>query len=399
MALRARLVPLCRLFPPFSLGEGLQQLLLCAAGVGLRPAENLRFALPPGAHLLAWPRLGQPLAALAAQAAAYALLAAVAEARGAGCSLPACLRRHAPGAAPRQAGCGDDDGVAAERSRLQAAPDGDVVAALGASKRYRRQQAAAVDAVWLGVHPGERLALLGANGAGKSTLLALLGGAAAPSGGAVRHGAAAARGGPGVCPQHNPLLPLLTAAEQLRLHARLRGVPEPHVRAAAEAAAAAVRLADDGCPAAALSGGAQRKLSLALACTGDPPLLLCDEPSSGLDASSRRAMWAALCARPVRAWFPAPPQWAPSCADAPARAGVHRRGADDALGARGCGGVHARRGHGIGPPACAGHARRAAAALRRRPHATRGAAAGRGGGAGGACAVARTGRGARHVRR
>ncbi|EFJ41760.1 hypothetical protein VOLCADRAFT_98328 [Volvox carteri f. nagariensis] len=150
---------------------------------------------------------------------------------------------------------------------------------------------------------GQCLALIGRNGAGKSTALAVLSGRLRPSGGSVVVGGVEVAGRPeaararvALCPQTNPLLPFLTAAEHLTMYSTLYGMGNGRKSAVLPAAVATVA---SRCglpsellhrPAGQLSGGSQRKLSLAIALLGRPQLLLLDEPSAGLDPPARRDM-------------------------------------------------------------------------------------------------------------
>ncbi len=96
----------------------------------------------------------------------------------------------------------------------------------------------------------------------------------------------------GYCPQSDPALCQLTGRQMTELLARLRGMAP--VAAAEEAqlsldALGLTRLADRQC--GSYSGGTLRRLSLCLAMVGEPPLLLLDEPSAGVDIVARRNMW------------------------------------------------------------------------------------------------------------
>ena len=160
---------------------------------------------------------------------------------------------------------------------------------------------AVVDNVTLGVGKGEVLGLLGRNGAGKTTLLGLIRGVLNPSSRdsdiliadtSVRRNRLAARRYLGVCPQFNAS-DRLSVNEHMRFYARIRGVPD--VNKAAENVMRAVGLSQYGkrlIP--QLSGGNQRKLSLATAIIGNPSVVLLDEPSSGMDALAMRTMWKAI---------------------------------------------------------------------------------------------------------
>lgn len=159
----------------------------------------------------------------------------------------------------------------------------------------------AVDNVTFGVQHGEVFALLGPNGAGKSTTISLIRGDIAPSKGggdvfveniSVTDHRALARANLGVCPQFDAI-DNMTVLEHLRHYARLRGISD--VERQVQAVVRAVGLeAFTTTMAPHLSGGNKRKLSLGIALTGNPSVILLDEPSSGLDAAAKRIMWRTL---------------------------------------------------------------------------------------------------------
>ncbi|KND92231.1 ABC transporter ced-7 [Tolypocladium ophioglossoides CBS 100239] len=159
----------------------------------------------------------------------------------------------------------------------------------------------AVDNVTFGVEHGEVFALLGPNGAGKSTTISLIRGDIAPSknGGdvfveeaSVTKNRALARQNLGVCPQFDAI-DSMTVVEHLQHFARIRGITD--VKHQVQAVVRAVGLdAYTNVMAHTLSGGNKRKLSLAIALTGNPSVILLDEPSSGLDAAAKRIMWRTL---------------------------------------------------------------------------------------------------------
>lgn len=159
----------------------------------------------------------------------------------------------------------------------------------------------AVDNVSFNVRHGEVFALLGPNGAGKSTTISLIRGDMKPSknggdvfveGVSVNGRRALARSHLGICPQFDAL-DTMSVRDHLRHYARVRGIAD--VDAQVSAVIRAVGLdAHQHAMAPHLSGGNKRKLSLGIALTGNPSVILLDEPSSGLDAAAKRVMWRTL---------------------------------------------------------------------------------------------------------
>ncbi|KAL8833631.1 MAG: hypothetical protein Q9176_007899 [Flavoplaca citrina] len=184
-----------------------------------------------------------------------------------------------------------------ETARVQNSDD--KLKVLHLEKIFNRYKA--VDDVTFGVGAGEKLALLGPNGAGKTTTLSLIRGDLRPSsrisdvlisGLSIRKDQLAARRLLGVCPQFNTM-DLMTVHEHLAFYARARGVPDIHSNVAKVMEAVGLtpykkRMTGK------LSGGNQRKLSLATAIIGNPTVLLLDEPSTGMDAVAMRVMWKAV---------------------------------------------------------------------------------------------------------
>lgn len=156
-----------------------------------------------------------------------------------------------------------------------------------------------LDDVHLSVAPGTVLALLGPNGAGKTTAVNILATLVAPDGGSVRvagHDLATdqrgVRASIGLTGQFAAIDDLLTGEENLRLMADLHHLPRQEGRDRASAllvrfdlvAAAAQRPST-------YSGGMRRRLDLAMGLMGRPEVVFLDEPTTGLDPRSRRAMW------------------------------------------------------------------------------------------------------------
>ena len=156
-----------------------------------------------------------------------------------------------------------------------------------------------LDGIDLTVPAGTVLALLGPNGAGKTTTVNILstliradGGAAEVAGHDVATSPDAVRSAIGVTGQFSAVDGLLTADENLRLMADLHHLPRAEGRARAAALLERFELSDAARkPASGFSGGMRRKLDLAMTLMGDPSVIFLDEPTTGLDPRSRRAMW------------------------------------------------------------------------------------------------------------
>jgi ABC-2 type transport system ATP-binding protein len=158
----------------------------------------------------------------------------------------------------------------------------------------------AVDGIELRVQPGEIYGFLGPNGAGKSTTVLMLTTLLPPTAGTarvaghdiVREGAAV-RSVIGAALQEAALDPLLTGRDHLRLQTTLQGLPKSQRRVRGDELLRRVGL-DDAADrkVGGYSGGMKRRLDLALALVHSPRVLFLDEPTTGLDPSSRAALWA-----------------------------------------------------------------------------------------------------------
>src|SRR6185437_8732632 len=175
-----------------------------------------------------------------------------------------------------------------------------MIQAEGLMKRYGETQALA--GVSFGVPAGTILGLLGPNGAGKTTAVRVLTTLAVPDAGSgtvagidvVKHPAEVRRH-IGVAAQDATLDPLLTGRQNLALVGELSkmGRPESKARAAElldqfELTFAADRVLKG------YSGGMRRRLDLAAAMMTRPPVLFLDEPTTGLDPTSRQRVWDAV---------------------------------------------------------------------------------------------------------
>lgn len=158
----------------------------------------------------------------------------------------------------------------------------------------------AVDGLTLTVREGELFALLGLNGAGKTTTVRMLSGLLRPSSGDARifgHSLSteitAIKPLLAVSPQETAVAPNLTVRENLELIAGIYGVAP--AREAAEQMLDEFHLHEVArARAKTLSGGWQRRLSIAMALISQPRLLFLDEPTLGLDVLARRELWQSI---------------------------------------------------------------------------------------------------------
>ena len=154
----------------------------------------------------------------------------------------------------------------------------------------------AVRDVTFSVGRGEVVGFLGPNGAGKSTTLRILAGFLGATSGKVRvngydlaEQSLAARGSLGYMPESAPLYPELKVREYLEFRARLKRVPRQKRRAAVERAIERASLGDmSETTIGHLSKGYRQRVGLADALVADPPLLILDEPTAGLDPNQVR---------------------------------------------------------------------------------------------------------------
>jgi ABC-2 type transport system ATP-binding protein len=157
----------------------------------------------------------------------------------------------------------------------------------------------AVAGVDIEVAEGEIYAFLGPNGAGKTTTVRMLTTLLRPTGGSARvaghdvvHEAAQVRRAIGVALQEAALDPLMTGRELIRLQATLHGLPTEEGRRRSDALLARVGLSQAADRrVGTYSGGMRRRLDLASALVHEPSVLFLDEPTTGLDPVSRKAIW------------------------------------------------------------------------------------------------------------
>jgi ABC-2 type transport system ATP-binding protein len=197
-----------------------------------------------------------------------------------------------------------DDHTRSAAPKVTAAAPDLAVACRRLDKRYRpngrgRGKHALIE-VDLDIPRGSLFGLLGPNGAGKSTLINILAGLVNKSGGTafiwdfdIDERPRQARAAIGVVPQELNIDPFFTPRELLELQAGLYGVPPKERRT--DELLAILRLTDvAGSYARTLSGGMRRRLMVAKAMVHDPPVLVLDEPTAGVDVELRQHLWAHL---------------------------------------------------------------------------------------------------------
>ena len=173
----------------------------------------------------------------------------------------------------------------------------DAIKTVGLTKKYK--DVIAVDKLNLQIPQGELFALLGINGAGKTTTIKMLCGLTKPAQGdafingkSVADAPSAVKSCIGVSPQETAIAPNLTAKENLELMCGIYGFSKEITEKKIEEIANKLGLQTVIFrKAGKLSGGWQRRLSIAMALVGEPEILFLDEPTLGLDVIARAELW------------------------------------------------------------------------------------------------------------
>lgn len=171
------------------------------------------------------------------------------------------------------------------------------VKTIGLTKKYK--DVTAVDALELEIEKGELFALLGVNGAGKTTTIKMLSCLAQPTSGEAYLCGKSVTQQPnevkriiGVSPQETAVAPNLTARENLELMCGVHGLGKEKTAAKVAELTEEFGLSEVlSRRAGKLSGGWQRRLSVAMALTSEPEVLFLDEPTLGLDVIARSELW------------------------------------------------------------------------------------------------------------
>ena len=169
-------------------------------------------------------------------------------------------------------------------------------------KRYKNLTA--VDKLGLEIQQGELFSLLGVNGAGKTTVIKMLSCLTKPTSGDAIVGGYSITNEPvqvkrliGVSPQETAVAPNLSVKENLELICGIHGFSKEKTKAKIQELSKQFSL--DSVlqrKAGKLSGGWQRRVSIAMALISEPQILFLDEPTLGLDVLARHDLWESICA-------------------------------------------------------------------------------------------------------
>lgn len=168
------------------------------------------------------------------------------------------------------------------------------------TKKFKEKTA--VDALTLDIKQGELFSMLGVNGAGKTTTIRMLCGLSAPTSGDALLLGHSIKTEPhevkkliNVSPQETAVARNLSVYENLMLIAGIYGMSKDYAKEKTEEMIKTFSLEEyRKMKARKLSGGTQRRLSIAMALISEPKILFLDEPTLGLDVLARRELWGAI---------------------------------------------------------------------------------------------------------
>ncbi|KAH3873422.1 hypothetical protein DPMN_036657 [Dreissena polymorpha] len=199
----------------------------------------------------------------------------------------------------------EDVDVSAEKVRIDRGDcRQDVVVVRNLHKVYKsgKTELQAVNGLSFGVPANQCFGLLGINGAGKTTTFKILTGCINASdgftsvlGSRILPGSSSVGRMVGYCPQEDALDSYLSVESMLHFHCKLKGIPASKRTEEVTSVMERLQLTPiKGKLVRACSGGMKRKLSLAIALLGSPPVILLDEPTTGMDPKAKKLVWDCL---------------------------------------------------------------------------------------------------------
>ena len=170
------------------------------------------------------------------------------------------------------------------------------------TKRYKGSKVNAIDDVSFDIKKGEIIVMIGPNGAGKSSIINTVSGAIPVTKGTLSLGGnekmdqfTGIQECLGIVFQDNVIMRVLSIREHLELFGAIRGIDENTLKSSIEYFAEMLQLTEM-LPnrAGDLSGGQKRKLCIAMALLGNPPIIIMDEPTAGVDVQARQLIWKSI---------------------------------------------------------------------------------------------------------
>jgi len=167
-------------------------------------------------------------------------------------------------------------------------------------KKYKTKEA--VKNLCISVEENELYSLLGLNGAGKTTTIKMLNGLISPTSGDATICGYSLKGDldtikaiSSISPQESAISTKLTVYENIALMAEIHGMGKDEIKKKTDELIEVFKLEEyRNTYASKLSGGYQRRLSIAMALVSSPKILYLDEPTLGLDVLARRELWALI---------------------------------------------------------------------------------------------------------
>ncbi|XP_052766846.1 uncharacterized protein LOC128207750 isoform X2 [Mya arenaria] len=283
------------IFPPYALGSGFLDLI----DNQLRTIIYRRFDVEVYQNPFTFDMIGWNLVFMGIEAVLFFIIAVVMDTR-------CCCWSKPDRNAVKEVAAGDIDAdVMQEKQRINhgdCRQDSIVIRNLHKVYLTQKAEVHAVNGLTFGVPASQCFGLLGVNGAGKTTTFKILTGMLNASdgftsvlGSRILPGEMSVGRLVGYCPQEDALDGYLSVESMLHFHCKLKGIPSDRRTQEVESVMERLQLTVIKSKLVrACSGGMKRKLSLAIALLGNPPVILLDEPTTGMDPKAKRLVWDCL---------------------------------------------------------------------------------------------------------